>query len=323
MSMLHTPISVLAAAPSGLPVAAGAGLVAATAGAAGLTLFGREIALVVREPAAEAGGPGGATKARGRLAGLRDRVVGATDWRVVLGAAALLLLGSDAVVALAEALLPWSVPPALWLVGVASTGAAGVHLGRADAGPDVDRLLAAVPGYESTTEGLPVTTDAVPDDDVEASEAPADGERAGPAYGLRHASVDDESAPIDDGDDERCRNCGTESGALSWVPLTTVHGRDSRSVRLCRECRLDVATRGDARHECTPLARKVAAVSERDDGRCDNCGYLARLEVHAVVPTADGGHEHRHNAVALCETCHAAAHGERAEEAAESGVAAD
>jgi 5-methylcytosine-specific restriction endonuclease McrA len=59
--------------------------------------------------------------------------------------------------------------------------------------------------------------------------------------------------------------------------------------------------------------RVVAAARRRADGRCESCGCTAPflddegqpfLEVHHVVPLAEGGPDTLANAVALCPNCH-------------------
>ena len=50
-------------------------------------------------------------------------------------------------------------------------------------------------------------------------------------------------------------------------------------------------------------------VLERDGHRCTRCGSSERLEVHHVVPAAEGGPTSLANCVTLCTDCHLAAEG--------------
>ncbi|HEX6371027.1 MAG TPA: HNH endonuclease [Longimicrobium sp.] len=62
--------------------------------------------------------------------------------------------------------------------------------------------------------------------------------------------------------------------------------------------------------------RVVAWVLEHANGRCESCGILGYetddgdrfLEVHHVIPLAEGGPDVVTNAVAVCETCHGKLH---------------
>jgi len=108
-------------------------------------------------------------------------------------------------------------------------------------------------------------------------------------------------------DAEECRNCGAAAPGVRGTRIATVPDRDSATVPLCDDCRIAVAARDDDPADCATIARRVPDVG--DDARCDNCGYVGRLSAHAVVPLDDVGRPHHANAVALCETCHAAAHG--------------
>ncbi len=111
------------------------------------------------------------------------------------------------------------------------------------------------------------------------------------------------------GEREECRNCGS-AGDVRATRIATVPDREADRLPLCDDCRIAAAARDDDPEDCAALGRRVASVGG-ENGRCDNCGYIGRLSAHAVVPLSDGGEAHHANAVALCETCHAAAHGQR------------
>lgn len=60
-----------------------------------------------------------------------------------------------------------------------------------------------------------------------------------------------------------------------------------------------------------PTSRK-RAVRERDEFACVRCAATsseASLEVHHVIPAANGGGHDMENLAMLCKECHAAAHG--------------
>jgi len=109
---------------------------------------------------------------------------------------------------------------------------------------------------------------------------------------------------------EECCNCGQTPADVRSTRIATVPDRDAERLPLCDDCRVAAAAREDDPDTCATIARRVDHVGG-DDGRCDNCGYLGRLSAHAVVPLDDAGRPHHRNAVALCETCHDAAHGRR------------
>jgi len=111
------------------------------------------------------------------------------------------------------------------------------------------------------------------------------------------------------GESRECQNCGTASDVRE-TRIATVPDREAERVPLCDDCRIAAAAREDDPDACSSVGRRVASVGG-EDGRCDNCGYIGRLSAHAIVPLDDGGQPHHANAVALCETCHAAAHGQR------------
>ena len=47
---------------------------------------------------------------------------------------------------------------------------------------------------------------------------------------------------------------------------------------------------------------------KRDEYRCTVCGATRSLEVHHIVPRADGGSNDPSNLVTLCADCHGTAH---------------
>lgn len=59
------------------------------------------------------------------------------------------------------------------------------------------------------------------------------------------------------------------------------------------------------RHQWRRLRR---AVLDRDAWRCRRCGGAGRLDVHHVVPVADGGTDDPANLEAICRDCHVALH---------------
>jgi len=188
---------------------------------------------------------------------------------------------------------------------------------------------------ETTDAPLPATPEQVGDDGDEATAATTETTEttADHATGLRPDPGDDPAASVDvpttvslsdgapserpdgpvlfadgAGPGEECRNCGTSGAGVRQTRVATVPDRESDTLALCDDCRIAAAAREDDPEDCATIARRVQHVGG-DDGRCDNCGYIGRLSAHAVVPLSDAGQPHRANAVALCETCHDAAHG--------------
>ena len=65
-----------------------------------------------------------------------------------------------------------------------------------------------------------------------------------------------------------------------------------------------------ARREMNALTESMReTVKERDDYNCVRCAEGAELEVHHIVPIAQGGVTNLSNLATLCENCHEAAHG--------------
>lgn len=48
----------------------------------------------------------------------------------------------------------------------------------------------------------------------------------------------------------------------------------------------------------------------RDNYTCQNCGTKEDIEIHHIVPLANGGRDVPSNVVTLCTECHKAAHGD-------------
>jgi hypothetical protein len=199
--------------------------------------------------------------------------------------------------------------------------------------PDVPAL--GDDGAEAADAPLPATPEQVTDDADEAAAATTETTESADdaSTGLRPDTGDDPAASVDvpttvslsdgapserpdgpvvfadgAGSGEECRNCGATDAGVRQTRIATVPDRESDTVALCDGCRVATAAREDDPEDCAAVARRVRHVGG-DDGRCDNCGYIGRLAAHAVVPLSDAGQPHRANAVALCETCHDAAHG--------------
>ena len=49
-------------------------------------------------------------------------------------------------------------------------------------------------------------------------------------------------------------------------------------------------------------------VLQRDNHRCTQCGATSDLEVHHIVPRAEGGTNDPDNLVTLCANCHSDSH---------------
>jgi 5-methylcytosine-specific restriction endonuclease McrA len=54
-------------------------------------------------------------------------------------------------------------------------------------------------------------------------------------------------------------------------------------------------------------------VLRRDGWRCQSCGTMVNLEVHHNQFRSHSGDDSDENLITLCATCHASAHGARAE----------
>ncbi len=216
-------------------------------------------------------------------------------------------------------------PPSPTLrVPTPSAGSVGDLLGRTDGSTTDGAPLPATPEQveddQSAGEGsddAPTTDDAPADSPLRPSVGDDGDTRDAPtptAVSLSDGDPDNRpDGPIlfadGAGESRECRNCGT-AGDVRDTRVATVPDREAEQVPLCDDCRIAAAAREDDPDACSSVGRRVASVGG-EDGRCDNCGYIGRLSAHAIVPLDDGGQPHHANAVALCETCHAAAHGRR------------
>jgi hypothetical protein len=53
-----------------------------------------------------------------------------------------------------------------------------------------------------------------------------------------------------------------------------------------------------------------SAILNRDDYRCQECGYYKHLEVHHIIPRRKGGTDEASNLITLCVRCHRKKHPE-------------
>lgn len=74
----------------------------------------------------------------------------------------------------------------------------------------------------------------------------------------------------------------------------------------CAGCATFQARRGIGGWEWAAIRLQVR---RRDGNRCVHCGAGSPLEVHHVVPLAEGGGNEPENLVTLCRRCHRADHG--------------
>jgi 5-methylcytosine-specific restriction endonuclease McrA len=102
----------------------------------------------------------------------------------------------------------------------------------------------------------------------------------------------------------QCRECGA-------AEVVTSRGRRALSPREVETARCDARILEPGTPNRATIAPAIrAGVLARDEHRCQapGCGSTHFLEVHHVVPRAEGGTNRAENLVTLCGRCHRFAH---------------